>query len=113
MGVHHLANMHNKGPDTPNNKISYSFESPMVRHHEIDTRFAFLAHLVQKLEAKPIFWVLTLCKDHIVAAILDFMETCNTKNVHMYTIDQPVKFRGNIPQFKMLPYSPPIKTNRG
>ena len=47
-----------------------------------------------------------------MAAILDFMETCNTKNVHMYTIDQPVKFRGNIPQFKILPYSPPIKTNR-
>ena len=61
--------MHNKGPDTPNNKISYSIESPMVRHHEIDTKFAFLAHLVQKLEAKPIFWVLTLwrpyCGGHI------------------------------------------------
>ena len=47
---------------------------------------------------------------HIVAAILDIMETFNKKNVHMYTIDQPVKFRGNIPQFKILPYSPPIKT---
>ena len=47
-----------------------------------------------------------------MAAILDFMETCNTKNVHMYTIDQPVKFRGNIPQFKIFPYSRPIKTNR-
>ena len=32
----------------------------MVRNHAIDTKFAFLAHLVQKLEAKPIFWVLTL-----------------------------------------------------
>ena len=64
MGVHHLANMHNKGPEIP---LHYG--------------------------------------GHIVAAILDFMETCNTKNVHMYVIDQPVKFRGNIPQFKFLPYS--------
>ena len=96
--------MHNKGPDTSNNKISYSIESPMVRHHEIDTKFVFLAHLVQKLEAKPIFSGSLHYGGHIVADILDFMETCNTKNVRIYTIDQPVKFRGNILQFKILPY---------
>ena len=45
-----------------------------------------------------------------MAAILDFMETFNTNNVHMCTIDQPVKFCGNIPQFQILPYSLPIKT---
>ena len=84
----------------------------MVRHHEIDTNFAFLAHLVQKLEPN-LFSGRLYYGGHVVAAILDFMETCNTKNVHMYTIDQPVKFRENIPQFKILPCSPPIKTNRG
>ena len=30
----------------------------MVRNHEIDTKIAFLAHLVKKLEPKTIFWVL-------------------------------------------------------
>ena len=44
---------------------------------------------------------------NIVAAILDFMKTSNTKNVCIYIIDQHVKFRGNIPQFKTLPFSPP------
>ena len=45
-----------------------------------------------------------------MAAILDFMESSNTKNVCIYIIDQPVKFRGIISQFKILPYSPPIIT---
>ena len=57
--------MHNKGPDTPNNKMSYSIESPMVRHHETDTKFVFLAHLVQKLEAKTYF-----LRPYIMVAIL-------------------------------------------
>ena len=44
-----------------------------------------------------------------MAAILDFIETCNTKNVHIYIIDQRVKFRGHMLQFKIASYSPPLK----
>ena len=91
--------MHIKCPDTANNKERYSIYFPMVIYHEIDTKFAFLAHLVEKLEPKPICWC-QYCGGHIVAAILDFMKTSNTKNVCIYMIDQPEKFRVNIPQFK-------------
>ena len=38
-----------KGPDPSNHKDTYSIEIIMVRNHEIDTKFASLAHLVQKL----------------------------------------------------------------
>ena len=34
-GSHHLVNMHNKYPDTPNNKNRYSIDSLMVRISEI------------------------------------------------------------------------------
>ena len=44
-----------------------------------------------------------------MAAILDFMETCNTKNVHIYIVDQRVKFRGNIITFKIVSYSSHLK----
>ena len=49
-GSHHLVNMHDVCLDTPNNKNRYSIESLMVRNPEIDTKIAFLAHLVLKLE---------------------------------------------------------------
>ena len=41
-----------------------------------------------------------------------FIKTSNTKNVCIYIIDQHVKFRGNIPQFKCCPFHHPIITNR-
>ena len=45
----YLGNMQIKGPDTPNHKYLYSIEFLMARNHEIDTKFASLAHVVQKL----------------------------------------------------------------
>ena len=44
--------MQMKGPDTPNHKDKYSIEFLMLWNHEIDTKFLFLAHLVQKLLLK-------------------------------------------------------------
>ena len=80
----------------------------MVSNHELDTKFAFLSHLVQELKPINLIYGSQYCGGHVVAAILDFMKTSNTNNVCLYIIDQPVKFRGNIPQFKILPYSPPL-----
>ena len=42
----HLGNMQIKGPDTANHINKYSIEFLMVRNHEIDTKFAFIAHVV-------------------------------------------------------------------
>ena len=45
----HLGNMQIECPDTPNHEDKYSIAFLMVKNHEIDTKFASLAHLVQKL----------------------------------------------------------------
>ena len=45
----HLGNMQIKGTDTANHSNKYSNEFLMVTNHEIDTKFASQAHLVQKL----------------------------------------------------------------
>ena len=45
----YLGNMQIKCPDTPNHKYLYSIEFLMARNHEIDAKFASLAHVVQKL----------------------------------------------------------------
>ena len=58
-----------KGPDTPNHKNKYSSGFPMLWNHEIDTKFAFLAHLVQKLSPSYV-----LIGANIEAAILDFQQ---------------------------------------
>ena len=56
MGCHHLENTEIWGPDTTNHNDKHSIEFLMVRNHKIDTKFAFLAHLVQKLQLKTLFW---------------------------------------------------------
>lgn len=58
-----------KGPDTPNHKNKYSIEIPMLWNHEIDTKFAFLGHQVQKLGPSYV-----LIGANIEAAILDFQQ---------------------------------------
>ena len=66
-----------KGPDTPNHKDKYSIEFLMLWNHEIDTKFAFLAHLVKKLSPSYV-----LIGANIEAAILDFQQK-NGQVVHI------------------------------
>ena len=56
-------------PDTPNQNGKYSKVFVMVKKHEIDTKFAFVAHLVQMLQPKP----------YLVAAILDLAAMATPK----------------------------------
>ena len=51
VGVH-LGNMQIRGPDTPNHDDKYSIEFAMLKNYNIDTKFAFLLHLVQRLSPK-------------------------------------------------------------
>ena len=39
--------------DTPNHNDKHSNMFVMVKEHEIDTKFAFVAHQIQKLRPKP------------------------------------------------------------
>ena len=66
-----------KGPDTPNHKDKYSIEFHMLWNHKIDTKFAFLAHLLQKLSPSYV-----LIGTNIEAAILDFQQQ-NDRVVHI------------------------------
>ena len=56
-------------PDTPNHNDKHFSVSVMVKKHEKDTKFVFVAHQVQMLHPKPF----------LVAAILDLaaMATLN------------------------------------
>ena len=43
----HLGNMLIRCPDTPNHKDDFSIIFLIVKKHEMDTKFGFVAHLAQ------------------------------------------------------------------
>ena len=65
----HLGNMQIRVPETPNRNDKHSNVFAMVKKHEIDTKFVFIAHLVQKLQPKPFY----------MAAILDLAPMATPK----------------------------------